>query len=426
MHHFAYRDGVLHCEDVNLERLAAEAGTPLYVYSTATLTRHVQVFRKAFRGHSIDVFYAMKANGNAAVIRTIARAGAGADTVSEGEIRKAMHAGVPADRIVFSGVGKTPEEMAFAVETGIHQINVETPHELEVLDAIARARGKRAPVVFRVNPDVGAGGHAKITTGSDDNKFGISFTDIDALYARAEAMGSIEALGLAVHIGSQIFDILQLEAAFRRLATLVGALRAAGRSVTRLDLGGGIGVPYDVAPGVDTDARLVEAYAGMVLDVTNGLDVHLAFEPGRMIVGNAGVLLTRVVTLNERASKSFLVVDAGMNDLLRPAMYDAHHEIWPVRAPVTSERVVYDVVGPICESSDIFAAGRSLPCLAPGDLVAFMTAGAYGSTMSSTYNMRRLVAEALVDGARHAIVRPRQTWDELLTLDRQPPWLANA
>lgn len=426
MHHFHYRGGVLHAEDVDLARLAAEVGTPVYVYATATLRRHVAVFRQAFGARPIDLFYAMKANGNLSVIRTIATAGAGCDVVSEGEIRKAMAAGVPAERIVFSGVGKTEEELAFAVAAGLHQINVETPRELEVLDRIARAIGRRTPIAFRVNPDIGAGGHAKITTGSEANKFGVSFSEAVRLYAEAGRTAGVEPLGLAVHIGSQIFELGELEVAFSRMVELTKTLRASGHVVKRLDLGGGIGVRYDTTYPFEDGPERVEAYARMVLRVTQGLDVDLAFEPGRMIVGNAGVLVARVVTLNERAAKTFVVVDAGMNDLVRPAMYEAHHEIWPVAEPSPSaNHLTCDVVGPICESSDTFAVDRVLPQLAPGDLVAFMTAGAYGSTMASTYNMRRLVPEVLVDGDKFAVVRPRQSWDELIGVDRLAPWLTN-
>jgi diaminopimelate decarboxylase len=426
VHHFQYKDGILHAEDVNLAELAHDAGTPLYVYSTATLTRHVEVFRAAFRGRDIGIFYAMKANGNLSVVRTVAQAGAGADVVSEGEIRKALAAGVPADRIVFSGVGKTEDEIAFALTVGIHQLNVETAGELHLIDRVAQRLGVKAPVVFRVNPDVGAGGHAKITTGGDDNKFGISIPDTERLYAEARGLAGIAPLGLAVHIGSLIDDLAPFESAFLKMRALAERLVAAGHPVRRMDLGGGIGVSYAQEHGVAEGADFVEAYAAMVLRVMDGLDVHLAFEPGRMIVANAGILVTRVVATNQRPSRTFLVVDAGMNDLVRPAMYEAYHEIWPVRQPAPGTPTgPVDVVGPICESSDTFATARDLPPLAVGDLVALMSAGAYGASMSSTYNLRRLVPEVLVDGARAAVVRPRQTWDELIGLDRMAPWLTN-
>jgi diaminopimelate decarboxylase len=426
MHHFAYRDGVLHAEGVSLARIAAEVGTPVYVYSTATIERHVRVFVEAFAPQPVGVFFAMKANGNVSVLATAARAGAGVDTVSEGEVRKALAAGVPAERIVLSGVGKTDAEIAFAVDAGLHQINVETPGELDAIARIAAAKGRRPAVAFRVNPAVGAGGHAKITTGGEDNKFGVSLDEIEALYARAAASPAVEPVGLAVHIGSQILDLDPLRAAFERMADLVRRLRAAGLTVGRLDLGGGLGVDY--APGADfaEGPDRIRRYAAMALHATRGLDVELAFEPGRLIVANAGVLLARVVAFNTRADRTFAVLDAGMNDLVRPAMYGAHHDIAPVAEPADNgPRRAYDVVGPICESSDLFAEARALPELAVGDLVAFLSAGAYGASMSSTYNMRPLVAEALVAGDRYAVVRPRQTFEELIGLDRMAPWLTN-
>ncbi len=427
MHHFVYRDGALHAEDVPLARIADEVGTPTYVYSAATLIRHFRVFRDAFVGRRPMICYAMKANGNLSILRTLAREGAGADVVSEGEIRKALAAGVPPDRIVYSGVGKTEEEITFAVAQAIHQLNVETPHELDVIDRVARTLGRRQDIVFRVNPAVGAGGHAKITTGSEDNKFGVSMAEIAELYRRAEAMGGVRPLGLAVHIGSQIHDLTALEAAFRRVVAMVVELRAAGRTVERLDLGGGLGIHYDDAEAEADRPDRIGAYAAMIGRVTAGLDVETAFEPGRIIVGNAGILLSRVVTLNPRGAKSFVVLDAGMNDLVRPAMYEAYHAIRPVRMSAHgANNAPADVVGPICESGDTFATDRPLPPLVPGDLVAFMSAGAYGSSMGSNYNQRRLAAEVLVEGDRFAVVRPRQTWDELIGQDRFAPWLAGA
>jgi diaminopimelate decarboxylase len=427
MNHFDYREGVLHAEDVDLERLAAEVGTPAYVYSTATLVRHVRVFREAFAPLQIGLYFAMKANGNLSVLATLAREGAGADTVSEGEVRKSLAAGIPADRIVLSGVGKTEEELAFAVDAGIHQINVETAGELDLLDRIAQARGKRAPIVFRVNPAVGAGGHAKITTGSEHNKFGIGLNDIETLYTRAESMKGVHPLGLAVHIGSQIMDVAPLADAFARLRALTEQLRAKGHRIERLDLGGGLGVVYDDPAGMAEGPQRIEAYANIVKQAMAGLDVEIALEPGRIIVANAGIMIARVIGFNERRDgRVFAVLDAGMNDLLRPAMYESHHEIRRVRAPApgTAPRR-YDVVGPICESSDSFATDRELPELKIGDLVAFLSAGAYGATMSSTYNMRRLLPEVLVEGGRYAVVRPRQSFEELIGLDRMAPWLTN-
>jgi diaminopimelate decarboxylase len=429
MHHFAYRDGALFAEDVDLRRIADEVGTPVYVYSSATIERHYRVFAAAMAGirpgRPAHVFYAMKANSNLGVLRTLASLGAGADTVSEGEIRKALAAGIPAERIVFSGVGKSEAELAFAVEAGIYQVNIETEGELDLLSKVAQARGRRQAAVFRVNPDIGAGGHAKITTGSSENKFGVSFEEVHRLYARAANLPGVRIAGLALHIGSQIREVEAFEQAYAKMRALVLALRAEGHGVERLDLGGGLGIPYDIPKDFDHGPGLIEAYAAMVARVTDGLDLALGFEPGRLIVGNAGILLARVLHLNPRPTKQFLVVDAGMNDLMRPAMYEAYHEIWPVAEPVPGDAgVAYDVVGPICETGDTFATARTLPALAPGDLIAFMTAGAYGASMSSTYNQRQLVPEVLVKGDRYAVTRPRQSYEELIGTDRLPPWLA--
>ena len=424
MHYFTYRSGVLHAENVSLARLAAEAGTPVYVYSSATLERHYKAFAGAFEGQRAHIFYAMKANSNLAVLKTLASLGAGADTVSEGEIRKALAAGIAASKIVFSGVGKSDAELAFAVDTGIYQINIETEGELRALSRLAAAKGRRQNAVFRVNPDVGAGGHAKITTGSSENKFGISIGDAGRLYDVAANLPGVNMVGLAVHIGSQIRELDELDAAFVRLRALALVLNARGHRIERLDLGGGLGIPYEMSEAVAHGPDLIQAYAAMIKRTFAGLDVELGFEPGRIIVGNAGILLTRVLHLNPRPQKTFVVVDAAMNDLVRPAMYEAFHDIWPVReAEPGVMRLPLDVVGPICESGDTFAVARPLPPLAPGDLAAFMTAGAYGASMSSTYNSRLLVPEVMVKGAEFAIVRPRQTWAELLGQDRLPPWL---
>ncbi len=433
MHHFSYRDGRLFAEDVSLTAIADAVGTPVYVYSAATIERHYRLFEAAVKAAApagkADVFYAMKANGNLGVLKTLSRLGAGADTVSEGEIRKALLAGFPPEKIVFSGVGKSESELRYAVEAGIYQVNIETEGELDALSRIAASLGKRQEAVFRVNPDIGAGGHAKITTGSAENKFGVSFDEVGRLYARAANMPGVRIMGLALHIGSQIRQTDAFEAAYAKMAALVGSLRGEGHRVDRLDLGGGLGIPYDIPhafndDGFDQGASLVEAYAAMVGRLTSGLDVELGFEPGRLIVGNAGILLTRVLHLNPRPTKQFLVVDAAMNDLVRPAMYEAYHEIWPVAEPAAGARgVAYDVVGPICESGDTFATGRELAELKPGELIAFMTAGAYGASMSSTYNQRPLVAEVLVKGPQFAVTRPRQSYEELLGTDRAPPWL---
>jgi diaminopimelate decarboxylase len=424
MHHFNYRQGVLHAEGVSLARMADEVGTPFYCYSTATIERHYKLFAEAVGAPRARVFYAMKANSNLAVVRTLARLGAGADTVSEGEIRKAVAAGVSPSRIVFSGIGKSEAELIYATGAGLYQINVESESELELLSGIAASRGVRQATALRINPDVGAGGHAKITTGSQGNKFGVSLADAERIYAKAANMPGVRMVGLAVHIGSQIVGLDSLENAFGRLRGLAERLRAQGHAVERLDLGGGLGIPYEIPENFTHGPDLIHAYADMVRRTLGDLGVELGYEPGRLIVGNAGVLVTRVLHLNPRPSKTFLVVDAGMNDLVRPAMYDAYHEMWPVRQPgAGAPRQRYDVVGPICETGDTFASDRELPRTNPGDLLAFMTAGAYGAVMSSTYNSRLLVPEVLVRDDQFAVVRPRPSFEELIALDSIPPWL---
>jgi diaminopimelate decarboxylase len=431
MHHFDYSGGVLHAEGVNLQRLAATVGTPFYCYATATLERHYTEFAKAvgappFGSSRHGVFFAMKANSNQAVLKTLARLGAGADTVSEGEVRRALAAGIPPAKIVFSGVGKTDAELGFAVDQAIYQVNVETEGELHALSRVAAAKGRRQSAVIRINPDVGAGGHSKITTGSAENKFGVSIGDAARLYDNASNLAGVRMLGLAVHIGSQIRELDELQAAFQRMAELVTQLRRAGHTVERLDLGGGLGIPYDLPEGqpFTHGPQLITDYAAMIKRTLGHLDVEYGFEPGRLIVGNAGILVSKVLGLNVRPEKTFIVIDAAMNDLIRPAMYEAHHEIWPVRqSSPSARRRAYDVVGPICESGDTFAEARTMSEAKPGDLLAFMTAGAYGATMSSTYNSRLLVPEVLVKGDQFAIVRPRLTYDELIALDRIPDWL---
>jgi len=424
MHHFDYQNGVLHAEDVPLPAIAEAVGTPAYVYSSATFERHYTVFCEAVKPYQNHVFYAVKANGNLGVLMTLAKLGAGADTVSEGEIRKALAAGIPASKIVFSGVGKTAEELAFAVDAGIYQINVESEGELEALSRIAAARGKRQAIVLRVNPEIGAGGHAKITTGDAANKFGVSFSEAERLYAKAANMPGVSVKGLAAHIGSQVTEFSAYRAAFLKMRGVVESLRRQGHAVERLDLGGGVGIPYEMSYPYRHGTDTLDAYGAMVREIAAGLDIELGFEPGRVIAGNAGILMTRVLYINTRADRSFLIVDAGMNDLVRPAMYEAWHEIWPVSQPAPdAEMVRYDVVGPICETGDTFTTGRLLPRMQPGDLIVLKTAGAYGASMSSTYNQRRLVPEVLVRGADYAVTRPRQTYDELIGLDRAPPWL---
>jgi diaminopimelate decarboxylase len=426
MNHFEARDGELCCEGVKLSDLARAVGTPVYVYSTATIERHFAVFRDAFvphRGALGDplVAYAVKANGNVSVLAALAALGAGADTVSEGEIRRALAAGVPGDRIVFSGVGKTDRELAFALDAGVFQINVEAAPELERLSRIAADKGVVASLSIRVNPNVGAGGHAKITTGGKGDKFGVSAEEALALYARAADDPNLAPLGLACHIGSQIADLTPLFDAFAVLRGLVERLRADGLTVERLDLGGGLGVPYFDQPDPPPPAD----YAAMVARSVGGLGVRLVFEPGRMITANAGVLLSRVIHIHSRpdGGRRFVVLDAAMNDLMRPALYDAWHDIRPVRVREGAEVRPYDVVGPVCETGDTFARDRPLPDLQAGDLVAFMTAGAYGATMASEYNTRPLVPEVLVRGGDWAVVRRRPTYEEMLAREPRAPWL---
>jgi diaminopimelate decarboxylase len=422
MNHFELKGGELACEDVPLSAIAEAVGTPVYVYSSATLERHFTVLRDALTGAGLRnplIAFAVKANSNLAVLRTLANLGAGADTVSEGEIRRALAAGVPAERIVFSGVGKSEAEIEFALTVGVAEINVESAPELDLIDKVGRRLGKRPDVAIRVNPDVAAGGHAKIATGKAENKFGVSFAEAEQLYARASNMAGLRAVGVACHIGSQITDLAPMEAAFTKMRGLVEHLRGLGLSVERLDLGGGLGVPYFNQPTPPSPAD----YAAMIARVMDGLDIQFAFEPGRMIAANAGVLLARVLHVNVRPEgRRFLVLDAAMNDLLRPAMYDAYHDIRPVH-PREGELAPHDVVGPVCETGDTFTRDRPLPPIEGGDLVAFMSAGAYGATMASEYNSRPLVPEVLVRGDKFAVVRPRPTYDEMLARETAPDWL---
>ncbi len=418
MHHFEYRDGALFAEDVDVSALADKVGTPFYVYSAATLRRHVRVMREAFSGMKALVAYAMKANSNQAVLRVIAAEGAGADVVSGGELERAIAAGIPANKIVFSGVGKTVAEMRRGIELGIKCFNLESEPELERLSDIAQSMGRVAPVSVRINPDVSAGGHAKISTGKKDNKFGIPFGRAREVYARIAALPGVEAVGIDMHIGSQITDMAPFDNAYALMAELVTDLRAAGHDIHHVDVGGGLGIPYHA----DEDAPpLPVEYAQIVIKHLSKLGVELVLEPGRLIVGNAGILVTRVEYVKE-GGKSFVIVDAAMNDLIRPTLYEAHHDIQPVRQsnlpPITA-----DVVGPVCETGDYLALGRRMAGVQQGDLLAVMSAGAYGAVMASTYNSRPLVPEVLVDGDRWHVIRPRKSVEELIALDSVPDWL---
>jgi diaminopimelate decarboxylase len=421
MHHFSYSNGVMHAEGVDLRRIAAEVGTPFYCYSTATLTRHYKVFADAFAGMPALVCYALKANSNQAVIATLARLGAGADIVSEGELRRALAAGIPPERIVFSGVGKTKAEMAFALQTGIRCFNVESEPELDALSEVASAMGRVAPISLRVNPDVDARTHAKISTGRSENKFGIPLTRARAVYARAASLPGLAVHGVDMHIGSQITDLSPVEDAAMLLVELARDLMAAGHRLEHIDFGGGLGIPYDKAKDPPPDPA---AYAAIIKRQARDLGLMLFFEPGRMIVGNAGILVTRVVYVKAGEGKTFVICDAGMNDLIRPTLYEAHHDIKPVVASAADAHIIAsDVVGPVCESGDYLALGRRLPEVHAGDLLAVMTAGAYGAVQSGTYNTRPLVPEVMVNGNDYAVVRPRPSYDALIGLDRLPAWL---
>lgn len=422
MNHFEYRDGILHAEDVAIPAIAASVGTPFYCYSTATLTRHFRVFSEAFAELDALVCYSPKANSNQAVLRTLAKLGAGADVVSEGELRRALAADIPADKIVFSGVGKTAREMDFALAAGIHCFNVESEPELELLSARAVAAGKTAPVSLRVNPDVDARTHKKISTGKAENKFGVPWQRAREVYKRMAELPGIKAIGIDTHIGSQITELQPFDDAYRLLAELAMTLRADGHAIEHIDLGGGLGIPYKTD---NNPPPLPDAYAGIVKKHVSGLGLKVIFEPGRLIVGNAGILVAEVIYLKEGEAKNFVIIDAAMNDLIRPTLYDAYHDIRPVRlSPADGPRIRADVVGPVCETGDYLGHDRDLPKPKSGDLIAIGTAGAYGATQSSTYNTRLLVPEVLVDGDRFAVVRPRRTYEDLIGLDTIPDWLA--
>jgi diaminopimelate decarboxylase len=421
MHHFDYRAGVLQAEAIDLTTLAEAVGTPFYCYSTATLIRHYEVFAGAFAGVDALVCYAMKANSNQAVIKTLAQLGAGADVVSEGELKRARRAGIQPDRIMFSGIGKTARELALAVDEGILCINVESEPELELLSSIAAARGRTASISVRVNPDIDARTHRKIATGRAENKFGIPISRARDVYTLAAKLPGLQVTGVDMHIGSQITELAPFDDAFALLSDFVRALRTDGHRIEHVDLGGGLGIPYREN---NEPPPHPEDYAEIVKRATKDLGCRLIFEPGRLIVGNAGILVTRVLYAKRGEAKTFVIVDAAMNDLIRPTLYEAHHEIKPVHEPARgAPRIVADLVGPICETGDYFALDREMVAPSPGDLLAIMSAGAYGAVQAGTYNTRALVPEILVRGAEWALVRPRLEVDHLIALDRLPPWL---
>lgn len=420
MDHFTYKNGILHAEDVPLPDLAEAVGTPFYCYSSATLQRHYRVFAEALTGLDAGIFYAVKSNDNLAVIRTLADEGAGADVVSEGEIRKVRAAGVTSDKIVFSGVGKTRDEMAFALEAGILQFNIESEPELEALSEVANARNASVDIAIRINPDVDAGTHKKISTGLKENKFGIPWPGARSAFAKAAALPGLNVRGVAIHIGSQLTQLAPFERAFAIATDAVRQLREDGHQIDRLDLGGGLGVPYGIAnPPTPAD------YGALVKRVTEGVGCGLMFEPGRLIVANAGILVTKVIYVKPTTDKVFVITDAAMNDLIRPTLYGAHHEVVPAlqsRGDGTPSTI--DIVGPVCETGDILAENREIPAPLAGDLLVLRSAGAYSAVMASTYNARPLVPEVMVRGATHAVVRERQTYDALLATNKLPDWLS--
>ena len=421
MDHFIYRDGTLFAEDVSVAEIAAQVGTPFYLYSTATLVRHFRLFDEALSWGPHLVCYAMKAASNQAILKTLAAEGAGMDVVSGGEYARAAAAGVPAEKIVFSGVGKTHDEIRQALTGGLRQFNVESEPEMRAISQVAVSLGVEAPITIRVNPDVDAKTHAKIATGKSENKFGIPIAKARAVYAEAAALPGLKVVGIDVHIGSQLTQLEPFEQAYLKVAELTEALRADGHEISRLDLGGGLGIPYarsNEAPPLPSD------YGALIQRTVGHLGCEIEIEPGRLVVGNAGILVSRVVYVKEGEGRDFLILDAAMNDLIRPAMYDAHHDIIPVvEAAAAAELAPYDIVGPVCESGDTFAKGRLMPPLTDGDLVAFRSAGAYGAVMSSEYNTRPLIAEVLVNGHQFAVIRPRPTFDEIINRDTIPEWL---
>ncbi|AAK89796.1 diaminopimelate decarboxylase [Agrobacterium tumefaciens] len=421
MNHFGYIDGVLHAENVPVPEIAKAVGTPFYVYSTATLERHYKVFSGAFADVDAMVCYAMKANSNQAVLKTLAKLGAGIDVVSGGELRRALAAGVPASRIMFSGVGKTVAEMDYALEAGIYCFNIESEPELEVLNLRAVKAGKRAHVSFRINPDVDARTHAKISTGKKENKFGISYERARAVYAHAATLPGIEVTGIDMHIGSQITELQPFEDAFRLLRELVEVLRTDGHAISHVDIGGGLGIPYR---DDNNPPPLPDAYAHIVKNELKSLNCKIVTEPGRLIVGNAGILVTEVIYVKDGGDKTFVIVDGAMNDLIRPTLYEAYHGIRPVVQPSeNAPRIKADIVGPVCETGDYLALDREMAAPQPGDLIAVSSAGAYGAVQAGTYNSRLLVPEVLVKGDRFHVIRPRGTYEELIALDSVPAWL---
>lgn len=421
MNHFHYIDGVLHAENVAVPEIAKAVGTPFYVYSTATLERHYKVFSDAFADVDAMVCYAMKANSNQAVLKTLAKLGAGIDVVSGGELRRALAAGVPANRIMFSGVGKTVAEMDFALSAGIYCFNIESEPELEVLNLRAVKAGKKAHVSFRINPDVDAGTHAKISTGKKENKFGIPYERARSVYAHAATLPGIEVSGIDMHIGSQITELQPFEAAFRLLCALVEALRGDGHTISHVDIGGGLGIPYR---DDNNPPPLPDAYADIVKNELKSLNCKIVTEPGRLIVGNAGILVTEVIYVKDGGEKTFVIVDGAMNDLIRPTLYEAYHGIRPVVQPAPdAPRIKADIVGPVCETGDYLALDRDMAAPQPGDLIAVSSAGAYGAVQAGTYNSRLLVPEVLVKGSEFHVVRPRGTYEELIALDSVPAWL---
>jgi diaminopimelate decarboxylase len=421
MDHFLYRDGALFAEDVPVAEIAAAVGTPFYVYSTATLQRHFRLFDEALAGMDHLVCYAMKAASNQAILKTLAQVGAGMDVVSQGEYLRAKAAGVPGDKIVFSGVGKTAEEIRTALSGGIRQFNVESEPEMDVINAVAQELGQVAPITIRVNPDVDAKTHAKIATGKSENKFGIPIARAREVYAHAASLPGLQVIGIDVHIGSQLTELEPFRKAYEKVAELTQVLRDDGHDIRRLDLGGGLGIPYtrsNEAPPLPVE------YGQLIKDTLGHLGCEIEIEPGRLIAGNAGLMVSKVIYVKSGEDREFLIVDGAMNDLIRPAMYEAHHDIVAVNEPTPGvEPRPYDIVGPVCESGDTFAKEREMPPLAAGDLIAFRSAGAYGAVMSSEYNSRPLIPEVLVHGDQFAVIRPRPTFDEMINRDTIPEWL---